>query len=406
MSLTGPGPNKARSILIAHPGSELYGSDRVTLASAEYLIERGWRVTVTVPLRGPLCDALEAVGATVVVLPFPVLRKSAMTPTGAAALLRNCLAAFVPAVRLIRRVRPSVVYVATVTLPFWILVGRLCRVRVLCHLHEAEVGAHPVLRKVLAAPTVLANGVIANSRFTLGSLKAELPRTRFNEFVIRNPISPPTSPSARPRSSLDPPVRILFVGRLSPRKGPQIAIEALSTLVSGGIDCQLSLLGAVYEGYEWFETDLRSQIKDLDLEERVTFLGFHQDVWPFLDGCDITVVPSLDPEGFGNTAVEAVMAQRPIVTVDSGGLVEAVEGFACAVLTAPGSAPHLAAAIKTIADQWDDFAGHAVADARVATARHSTESYRDALQRAVQVTLGVTTKDLHHDNNTSATGSD
>ena len=47
-----------QTVLVAHPGAELYGSDRVLLESVSALVVDGWRVVVTVPGSGPLLAAI------------------------------------------------------------------------------------------------------------------------------------------------------------------------------------------------------------------------------------------------------------------------------------------------------------------------------------------------------------
>ena len=69
-------------VLVAHPGAELYGSDRMVLDSVAALSAAGYSVTVALPERGPLVGKLEAAGARVVPCRMPVLRKSALRPRG------------------------------------------------------------------------------------------------------------------------------------------------------------------------------------------------------------------------------------------------------------------------------------------------------------------------------------
>ena len=57
------------------------------------------------------------------------------------------------------------------------------------------------------------------------------------------------------------------------------------------------------------------------------------------------LVPSVGDESFGNAAVEAVLAARPSVVSDIGGLREAAAGYDGVVFVPPGDATALAAAI-------------------------------------------------------------
>ena len=104
------------------------------------------------------------------------------------------------------------------------------------------------------------------------------------EALLRDPAA---------RRELDGPVRLLFVGRLSPRKGPQVALATLQELLGRGIDARLGLLGSVFEGYEWFEAELQATVAEQGLADRVEFLGFRADIWPYLADADVVLVPSV-----------------------------------------------------------------------------------------------------------------
>ena len=68
----------------------------------------------------------------------------------------------------------------------------------------------------------------------------------------------------------------------------------------------------------------------------MTFSGFTDDVWAHLAAADLVLVPSQGDEPFGNTAVEAMLAARPVVVSSSSGLDEAVAGYGSAQRVAAG----------------------------------------------------------------------
>jgi glycosyltransferase involved in cell wall biosynthesis len=361
-------------VLIAHPHTELYGSDRVLLDTVVAMVRRGWRVVVTLPDRGPLADELEKTGAELVICPTPVLRKGLLRPAGFLRLTLLTLRSIGPGLRLIRRQRPDVVYVSTVVIPMWTVLARLARRPSVCHVHEAETGVPKVVRIVLAAPQLLASSIVANSEFSLRVLTEAIPALGRRTQVVLNPVPGPPSVTDG-RAVLTPPIRLLYIGRLSPRKGPHLAIAALAELRQRGIDTRLDLLGAVFPGYEWYEAELRADITRLDVTDEVDFLGFRPEVWPWLAASDVVLVPSTVDEPFGNTAVEAVLAARPVVASRSGGLPEAVQGYASAVLVPANDAAAIADAVERLAGEWSDVVASARHDADVAASRHSAERY-------------------------------
>ncbi|WP_232796922.1 glycosyltransferase family 4 protein [Blastococcus atacamensis] len=371
---------------MVHPGAELYGADRVLLESAAALAT-AFDVTVALPGPGPLVAALEARGLRVVRCPMPVLRNSALRPRGAVRLLADAVRGLLPALRLIRRHGTDAVYVNTLTLPSWPLLARLCGSRSVCHVHEAEESAPRLLRRGMALCPALSDRVVANSRFTLEVLADVAPRVRRRSAVVHNAVvAPAEAPEARPHQA--GPLRLLYVGRLSPRKGPQVAVAVLEELLERGVDARLDLVGSVFEGYEWFEAELRDAVRTAGIEDRVSFLGFRSDVWPHLTDADVVLVPSVAEESFGLTAVEAVLAARPLVVSDSSGLREAVEGYASVQAVAPGATAAWGDAVQRIAADRAGYARAARDDAQEARRRHAPERYRDRLVGELRVLVG------------------
>jgi len=375
-----------RRVLVVHPGAELYGADRVLLDSATALAT-AFDVTVALPGPGPLVQELEARGLRVVQCRMPVLRNAAMRPRGFVRLVADAVLGVLPALRLIREHGRAGVYVNTLTLPSWPLLARVAGSRSLCHVHEAEASAPRLLRLGMALAPSLADRVVANSRFTLDVLCEVAPRLRRRSAVVYNAVDGPAD--VRPaRTELDGPVRLLYVGRLSPRKGPQVALAVLHELVRRDVDARLELVGSVFEGYEWFESELRQTVAADGLGDRVDFLGFRASVWDHLQDADVVLVPSVAEESFGLTTVEAVMAARPLVVSDTSGLREAAAGYASVQGLPAGAVALWADAVQRVTREWPAFRQAAVADAAEARRRHALERYRDELVQEMRALVG------------------
>jgi glycosyltransferase involved in cell wall biosynthesis len=225
-----------------------------------------------------------------------------------------------------------------------------------------------------------------NSRSSLRVLTDVMPQAAARAVMIANGV--PGPPRVDPaRATLEEPVRLLYVGRLSERKGIGDAIEAIRLLGHRGLDARLDIVGAVFPGMESVEQDLRRQVTDARLDGRVRFLGFAPTVWPHLAESDILVVPSRTDESFGNTAVEAVLAARPVIATRINGLVEATRGFDASILVAPSAPGEIADAVQRVVMHWSEFREHAVADAPRAAHRHPPAEYRMAVTQVVRSLL-------------------
>lgn len=369
-----PTDSPAPTVVVAHPSADLYGADRMLLESVAGMAGRGWRVVVTVPGPGPLVAELERLGVGVAYCPAPVVRKSALRPRGLLALAVAAVAGLPAGLRLVRSVRADALYVNTVTVPLWLVVARLARRPAVCHVHEAETSAPRLARLALTAPLLLATTVIANSRYTLDVLTGALARLRGRTVVVRNGVPP--RPASPPRTALDAPLRLLYVGRLSARKGVDVAVDATAILAARGVDVRLDLVGAAVPGAEWFERDLRESARSAGLDGTVVFHGYDPDPWTHAAAADVVLVPSRLEESFGNTAVEAGLAHRPVVVSDTSGLREAAAGLGSAVLVPPGDAVAVADAVTAIAGDWSRYRSRAEEDAPALARRHDVGRYR------------------------------
>lgn len=364
-------------VTLAHPSAELYGSDLQLAETVGAFVAAGHDVTVVLPEEGPLVAVLDGRGARTVVTSFPVLRKAFLNPRG----LVRLAAATLRAVPTLWRLTGTadVVWVNTITVPAWLAVARLRRRDTVCHVHEAEDEGHRLVRTGLALPLVLAHRIVCNSAAARASLVSVLPVLSRRTTVVHNGVEGPADEPAppRPRTPGDPAV-VALVGRLSPRKGTDVALEAVAALRGEGRDVRLALCGSTFEGYEWFERDLRARAEQPDLAGAVDFLGFVRPVWSVLEAADVVVVPSR-VEPFGNTAVEALWARRPLVASRTQGLREIVEEGVTGLQAEPGDAASLAAAIARLLD--DPALAHDLAETgrREARRRFSTESYGRAV---------------------------
>src|SRR3954451_3672532 len=156
--------NDPLRVLVAHPSADLYGSDRVLLETVQALLERGDRVAVALPGPGPLVAELQRRGALVEYCPTPVLRRSLLSPAGLLRLSGESLRGLRAGLQVLRRYRPDALYVNTVTVPLWPLLGRLPRVPTVTHVHEAERHTSRQQQLALALPLLLADRIVANSR--------------------------------------------------------------------------------------------------------------------------------------------------------------------------------------------------------------------------------------------------
>ncbi len=131
---------------------------------------------------------------------------------------------------------------------------------------------------------------------------------------------------------------VLTVARLDKQKG-------LSHLLQAAARVPEATFVIAGDGPE--RARLESQARELQLGQRVVFLGHRRDIPVLLSGCDLFVLPSLY-EGLPLSALEAMVAGKPVIATAVGGTDEAIIHGVTGLLVPPADAAALAEAIRRL----------------------------------------------------------
>lgn len=168
-----------------------------------------------------------------------------------------------------------------------------------------------------------------------------------------------------------------MVALMRPRKGLEVAIDALSRLRAVDHDVVLRCIGP-FETEE-YRHEIDRQVAQLKLGDRVEQVGFQSDIPLALSQLDAMLLPSLYGEGLPMVVLEAMAAGLPVVATSVEGTPEAIRNGIDGLLADPASATDLAFQIERFLTGKVDW--HACA--KSARARHA-ESFSDwAMSRGV-----------------------
>jgi glycosyltransferase involved in cell wall biosynthesis len=208
-------------------------------------------------------------------------------------------------------------------------------------------------------------------------------------IVVPNPVAPPrqgcddgaTFTAAHPELRGRP--IILYLGRIDPKKGLEILFAAAARLA----DVSTARLVICGDGERAYVASLRDLARRLGLADRITWTGFLQGDrrWEALGAATVFVLPSL-AENFGISAVEAMLAERPVIVSDQVGIHDEITAAGCG-LVFDGTSTELERKMLSILQDPNAAArlsarGKAFAEARYAPARIA-EILEDAYLEAV-----------------------
>lgn len=118
----------------------------------------------------------------------------------------------------------------------------------------------------------------------------------------------------------DPPMRLIYVGRIFKDKGIDLLLRALAACPADA-PITLTLVGSDHGGYTGQMQALSAR---LHLENKVKFLGSRTDVPQLLQGADLFVHPATWEEGFGITLIEAMASGVPCLAFPKGAIPEII----------------------------------------------------------------------------------
>ena len=198
--------------------------------------------------------------------------------------------------------------------------------------------------------------LLANARATKVIVPSQAAATAFSEAggrrdlveVVPNGLVLPPEPrtSAELRRSLDLPTRPLVgvFSRLARWKGQHVLLEAIASLPDVGC----IIVGDALFGEQAYAAELKQMVLARGLADRVHFLGHRNDVPKLMMAVDAMVHPSIDPEPFGRTLVEAMLARVPVIATNAGAAPDILQGGRAGTLVPPNDPAALARAIATV----------------------------------------------------------
>jgi glycosyltransferase involved in cell wall biosynthesis len=177
--------------------------------------------------------------------------------------------------------------------------------------------------------------------------------------------------------------RVLYLGRIDPDKGVDLAIAALARLPPQAV---LTIAGG---GDAAYEAELHRQAESLGVAKRVVFLGaVEAEALPVLYAeADVVLFPIRWDEPWGLVPLEAMGVGRPVVAVPKGGAAAYLRDEENSLLVPPEDPDALAQAVSRLAGDAGLRAGLLAGGARTAAA-HSAERFERQMVDELELASG------------------
>jgi glycosyltransferase involved in cell wall biosynthesis len=217
------------------------------------------------------------------------------------------------------------------------------------HLQEEENS----LRQALRLPPDV---IITCAQFLVDNVRRALPeRCQETQRIVSIPnavdierFRPGEKTAAKYRVGIPPDTpMVLMVANLAPHKGQETAMRAAAVLKTEGIPTLFWFAGTERGGKQEHTNYLRRLSRELEVADRVNFLGQRDDIADLLRAADVFLLPS-SSEGLPLSVLEAQATRVPVLAAPTAGIPEIVLDGQTGFLIPPGDVKGYASRIKSI----------------------------------------------------------
>jgi glycosyltransferase involved in cell wall biosynthesis len=179
------------------------------------------------------------------------------------------------------------------------------------------------------------------------------------------------------------------VGRIIPEKGQKSFLLAIPEVIQKCPEAFFLIVGDVFPGKETYKKELLEIIKKNVLGKYVRFAGFRKDIGDVIRSIDLLVFPSVAPESFGLSILEAMTLGKPVIASNVGGVSEIIEDGITGMLVEPNQPNQIADRIIHLLSHREIYEAIGKRAKEVVTERFSLQKYVVAMEEAFREALRV-----------------
>lgn len=361
------------NIVFLNPNSNLGGAERVLLSVIRALRENNAHDTMTLILfrSGPLIKQAELFGVSTVVLPLPKTielfsehsNKSVWARIKLVFDLLTQLPLLIKYIAQLNTVfskaRPDIIHSNGLKMHILGAATKPRYSRMIWHFHD-YISTRPIIKNLLRCFSQKCDVAIAISKSIAADLNCSVKklkvRTIYNSvdetrFITNGLVKeiPCASISGRVRPAT---FKIGLIASYARWKGHGVFMKALSRLKDVELIQGVIIGAGIYDTdkSQYSQSDMELLAEKHDVRNRITFIGFQDDVAGIIRGLDLVVHTSTEPEPFGLAIIEAMACGKPVIISRAGGAAEIAEMFPGVLWIRPGDDVALAGHIRSLSE--------------------------------------------------------
>ena len=352
-----------KTILYIHQSAELYGSDK----ALQFLVEQinmssDFNAIVVLPNDGPLKTLLEKSDVKVIIYPVLKVSRSFFKIKNILRLPSEIYRTTKGLKKLLGNQKIDIVHSNTLAVLLGAFYAKRYKIKHIWHVHE--IIKKPKIVKI-AYPLIVnwySTKVVYNSKASKEFLCENNQSLSKKSIInlngmdrIEDIASELTIEKIRTELFKVKPNEIVLalVGRISKWKGQGLLLESFAELTGKHNDVKLVFIGSTPPNQDYLKEELQSQIDKFNLNDLCNIIPFQNNIWNIWDSIDIAIVPSTEPEPFGLVALEAMLAKKPVIGANHGGLREIISNNVTGYFFRPNNSEDLSHKIEDLITSRD-----------------------------------------------------
>ena len=307
--------NSIKKILIAHSSNDKYGASKVLISIIDIFINNGFEVHLFLPNNGPLNENNIIKKTKLNIIKLGVFRKKYLTIFGLINRLFLIIKSSLFIKKYLKKNQIDLVYTNTSTLISPSIAAKFTGIPSVFHIHEIPFGNPIYSRFIIAFVNIFSRETICVSKsvhnfWIKNGLKKSKAKIIHNGFKIKNY-----------KSKIFNNDKIVFtsISRIIPYKGHSILIRIFEMLCKKNDNIYLQIVGDTLPEYEKYFNELKLDVKKRELNNKIKFLGFRNDVISVLQKSSVFIHTPISPDPLPTVIFEAIGCKIPVITNRLGG---------------------------------------------------------------------------------------
>lgn len=318
------------NILFIHQSSELYGSDKTLLLLISNLDKNKFLPIIILPSQGPLSEELEKLNVKIIIAPVLKVYRNIFTIKNIWKFIKEIRKSMHILTELHKTYKFDLVYSNTLAVMLGAIFSYKKHIPHIWHVHEIITNPKAIANLYATLLRKFSDIIICNSYATKENLTKRIPSLDKKITVIHNGIDIKVSNEVlntelKKELGFDKnDIVVSLIGRINRLKGHKWLLNTYSKYLKDK-NIKLLFVGSTVCGQEIYLSEINNLVKDLGIEDSVKIVDFKNDLAPIWEVSDIIAVPSTEAESFGMIALEAMLAKKPVIGTNLGGLIEIIE---------------------------------------------------------------------------------